>query len=123
MILQWIHSTGTGPAMAQLYNYQGGIDENFLHYVLEQLIEQPDNSFNHLSRFDDATEAIMRFSAVLPIGGSAIASSIEPIPCTNSNSNDITNITNIPSCENMGLVDGGAMVVGATSLGGWEWCQ
>ena len=117
MIRRRIHTTGTDLAMAQPHNNQGSFDEEFLDYVLEELIEQPDNSFNRLSSFVAATEASMRFSAVLPMGGSAIASSSQPVPCSysNSNSNDITNMT---SFENTGLVDGSTIVEGAMSLGG-----
>jgi hypothetical protein len=99
--------------MAQPHNDQGSFDEDFLDYVPEELIEQPDNSFNRLSSFVAATEASMRFSAVLP----AIASSSQPVPCSdsNSNSNDITNMTSV---ENTGLVDGSTIVEGAMSLGG-----
>jgi hypothetical protein len=113
MICRRIHSTGTDPAMAQPHNDQGSFDEDFLDYVPEELIEQPDNSFNRLSSFVAATEASMRFSAVLP----AIASSSQPVPCSdsNSNSNDITNMTSV---ENTGLVDGSTIVEGAMSLGG-----
>jgi len=113
MIRRRIHSTGTDPARAQPHNDQGSFDEDFLDYVPEELIEQPDNSFNRLSSFVAATEASMQFSAVLP----AIASSSQPVPCSdsNSNSNDITNMTSI---ENIGLVNGGTIVEGAMSLGG-----
>jgi len=113
------------PAMAQPHNNQGSFDEDFLHYVLEDLIEQPDNSFNPLSSFVAATEASMRFSAVLPIGGSAIASSSHPVPYSNSisNSNDITSITNMTSIENTGLVDGSTIVEGVMLLASKEWCQ
>ena len=55
------------------------------------------------------------------MGGSAIASSSQPIPCSNnsnSSDKDITNITNMASIENMGLVDGSMIVDGAMSLGG-----
>ena len=51
MIHQRIHSTGMDPAIAQPHNDQGSFDENFLDYVPEELIEQPDNSFNCLSSF------------------------------------------------------------------------
>jgi hypothetical protein len=47
----------------------------------------------------------MQVSAVLPLGGSAITSSSQPVPCSNRNSNDITNITNNTSIEIMGLVN------------------
>jgi hypothetical protein len=99
--------------MAQPHNDEGSIDEDFLDYLPEQLIEQPDNCFNRLSSFVAATEASMRFSAILP----AITSSSQPDPCSDSNcnSNDITNRT---SYENMGLVDGRTIVESAMLLGG-----
>ena len=59
MIRRRIHSTGTHPAMAQPHNNQSSFDEDFLHYLPEDLIEQPDNSFNCLSSFVAATEASM----------------------------------------------------------------
>jgi len=113
MIRRRIHSTGTDPVMAQPHNDQGSFDEDFLDYVPEELIEQPDNSFNRLSSFVAATEASMQFSAVLP----AIASSSQPISCSdsNSNSNDITNMTSV---ENTGSVDESTIVEGAMSLRG-----
>jgi hypothetical protein len=113
MIRRRIHSTGTDPGMAQPPNDQGSIDEDFLDYIPEELIEQTNNSFNRLGSFVAATVASMRFSAVLP----AIASSSQPVPCSdsNNNSNDITNMTSI---ENTGFVDGSTMVEGAMSLGG-----
>jgi hypothetical protein len=113
MIRRRIHSTGRDLAMAQPHNDQGSFDEDFLDYVPEELIEQPDNSFNHPSSFVDATEASMRFSAVLP----AIASSSQPIPCSNSNSNS-NDISDMTSIENAGLVAGSTIVEGAMSLGG-----
>jgi len=105
MIRQRIHSTGTDPVMAQPHNDQGSFDEDFLHYVPEELIEQLDNSFNCLSSFVAATKASMRFSAVLP----AIASSSQPVPCSNSNSNS-NDITNKTSIENTALVDASTIV-------------
>jgi hypothetical protein len=113
MSRRWIHSTGTDPARAQLHNDKGRFHEDFLAYIPEELIEQPDNSCNPLSSLVAATEASMPFSAGLP----AIASSSQPVPCSNSNSNnnDITNMTGI---ENMGLVHGSTIVEGAMSLGG-----
>jgi hypothetical protein len=112
MICRRIHSTGTDPAMAQPHNDQSSFDGDFPDYVPEELIEQPDNSFNHLGSFVTATEASMRLSAVLPMGGSAIASSSQPVPSTNSNSNS-NNITNQTSVENTGLVGGSMIVEGA----------
>jgi len=94
---------GIYPAMAQPHKNEGSFDEDFLDYVLEKLIEQPDNTFDHLSNIVAATEAHMQFSAVLPMCGSVIASSSQPAPCSNSNRKDNTNIT---SFENTGLVDG-----------------
>jgi len=83
---------------------------DFLDYVPSEVIEQPDISFHRLSSVVTATEATMQFSAVLPIGASAIASSSQHVPCSNSNSNDITSITNMASVENTGLVDGSTIV-------------
>jgi len=99
--------------MAQSHNDQGSFDEDYLDYVPEELIEQPDNSFNRLSSFVAATEASMRFSAVLP----AIGSSSQPVPCSNSNSNS-NDITNMTSVENTGLVDGSTIVEGTMSHAG-----
>jgi len=101
--------------MAQPHNTQGSLDEDFHDYVPEELIEQPDNSFNRLSSFVAATEASIRLSAVLPMGGSAIASSSQPVPCSNSNSNS-NNMTNMISVENTELVDGSTIVEGAFFL-------
>jgi len=111
--------------MAQPHNNQGSSDVDCLDNVLEELIEQPDNSLNCLSNFVAATEASMQFSAVRPIGGSAIASSSQPVPSTNSNcnSNIITIITNMTSVDNSGLLDGSTVVEGVMSLGGNQWCQ
>jgi len=117
MIHQTIHSTGTDPVMAQPHNDQGSFDEDILDYVPEELIEQPNNSFYHCSSFVAATEASMRFSAVLPMGWSAIPSSSQPVTCSdiNSNTKEITNMTSVGNTE---LVDGRTVVVGAMSLGG-----
>ena len=115
MICRKIHSNGMDPAMAQPHTDEGSFNEIFLDSVLQELIEQPDNSFNCLSSFVAATDASMRFSAVLPVGGSAIASSSQPVPRSNSNNNNVTNITSI---ENTGSVDGSTGVEGWMSLGG-----
>jgi len=120
MIRQTIHPNATDPALGQPPNDMGSFDEDFLDYVLEELIEQPDNSFNHLSSCVAATEACMRFSAVLPMGGSGIAGRSQPIPCSNSNSNDITNITSV---VNAGLDNGSMIVEGAMWLWVWKWCE
>jgi hypothetical protein len=59
------------------------------------------------------------------MGRYAIASSTQPIPCSNSNSNsnsnDITNITNIHRFENMGLVNDIMVVEGERSVAELEW--
>jgi hypothetical protein len=90
--------------MIQPHNNHRSFDENFPNYIPQELIGQPDNSFHLLSSFVAATEASMPFSAVLPMGGSAITISSYPIPCSNSNSNsnsnNITSITNMTSIEN-----------------------
>jgi len=113
MIRRRIHSTATDPAIAQAHDDQGSFDEDYLDYVLEELIEQPDNSFDCLSSFVAAIEASTRFLAVLP----AIASSSKPVPCSNSNSNSNEN-NNMPSIENMWFVDGSTIVEGEMLLGG-----
>jgi len=119
MIHRRIHSTGMEPVMAQAHNDQGSFDQNFLDYVPTELVEQADNSLNCLCNFVAGTEAWMRLSAVLSLGVSAIASSSQPIPCSNCNGNDITNITSI---ENTWLVDASTTVNGAMPLGGDQWC-
>jgi len=86
MIWGRFHLTGLDRAMALPYNYQGNFDEDFLDYVPEELVEQPNNSLNCLTSYVASTEACMRFSAVLPMGDSAIANSSQPVPCSNSNS-------------------------------------
>ncbi|KAF8544584.1 hypothetical protein BDD12DRAFT_872547 [Trichophaea hybrida] len=115
MIGRRINSTGMDPAMAQPHNDQCSFDKNFIDYIPEELIEQPDDSFNHLSSCVAATEACIQFSTVLPMGVSAIASSSQPVPCSNNNSNNITNVTSV---GNTGLGNGSTIVEGATSLGG-----
>jgi hypothetical protein len=59
------------------------------------------------------------------MGGCAIASSSQPVPCSNSNSNsnDITSITNKTTVENTGLVNGSTTLEDLMLLGGLEWCQ
>jgi hypothetical protein len=75
MICCRIHSSGMDPATAQSHNNQGSFTEDILEYVPEMLILQPYNSGNCLCSFVPATDASMQFSAVLSMGGSAIASS------------------------------------------------
>jgi len=122
MISQRLHSTGTDPVMAQLHNSHGSLNANFLHYVPEEVIEQPDNFFYRLRSLVAATEARMPFSAILPMGGLPITSSTKSVHCSNSNSNsnsnNITSITNMTSVENIRLIDGSTIVKGAMSLGG-----
>ena len=106
--------------MAQPQNDQGSFDQDFLDYVLEELIEQPDNSFYYLSSFVAATAASMQFSAVLSMGGSALACSRQSITCSDShcNSNDMTSFTNMSSIESPGLVDGRTIMECSMTLGG-----
>jgi hypothetical protein len=117
MMLGTIYSTGMNPAIAQPHNDQGSFNVEFVDYIPEVLIEQPDNSFKHLSSFVAATKDSMRFSAILSMGGSAIASSSQSVPCCDSN-NHCNNITKITSVENMGLVNASTIVQGAMSRGG-----
>jgi len=117
MIRRRINSTGTDSVIAQPHNDQGSVDEDFFDHVPDVPIEQPDNSFNSLSSFVAATGAGRRLSAVLSMGGSAIARNSQPFPCSNSNSNS-NDITNMTSVENMGVVDGCMIVEGVMSLGG-----
>jgi hypothetical protein len=115
MICQRIYSTGMDPAMAQPHNDHDSFEQIINAYIVEELIEQPDNSFNCLSSFVADTETCMRFSAVLTVGGSAIASSSQPVSCcsSNTNSNDINSITDMTSVGNTGLLDGSIIVEGA----------
>lgn len=76
-----------------------------MDHVLDELIEQPHNLFHFLSSIVAATDTSMRFSADLPMGGSAITDDSQPIPCCDSNCDNITNITNITTVANMGLLD------------------
>ena len=108
MICRKIQATGMDQVMAWHHNDPGVYSEDLLEYVLEDLIEQPINSFNRPSSFVAATAVSMLFSAVLPMGRSAI-------PCSYSNSNDITNNTRV---ENGGLVDGSTIGEGVMSLRG-----
>ena len=116
MIRQRIQSTGTDPAMVQPDNDHGSFDEAFLDYIPEELIEQRINSLKRLCSIVASTEASIRFPAVLPMCESAIDSSIQPVPGSNSNSNS-NDITNGTSVGNTGLVDGSTIVEGAMSLG------
>jgi len=80
-MIHWrIHSTGMDPAMAQPHNDHGSFDEDILNCIPEELIEQPDNSFDCLSSFIAATEASMLFSAVLPMGRSPLLAAASPSP-------------------------------------------
>jgi len=92
MIHPTIHSPGIDPVMTQHLNDQGRIDEGFLDYMLVELIKQSNNSFNRLSSIVAATVAWMRFPGNLPMGGSAITSSSQPVPCSNSNKNISKNL-------------------------------
>jgi len=122
MIYCGIHSTGTDFVMSTPHNVQSCIVEYFFDYIPEELKQQPNNSFYCLITFVAPTDASKQFTAVLPIGGSAIPSSSQSVSCSNtnsnSNSNNITNITNISSVVNPGLVNGSTIWQSAMSLGG-----
>lgn len=122
MFRRRIHSTGTDPGMSKPHNEQRSFDWYFLNYNPEVLIEQPANPFHPLCSFVAATAASMQFSAGLPKGESAIASSGKPVPCSdsNSNSNKITNITRIVK---MRFVDGRTMVEDEVLLRGLQQCR
>jgi hypothetical protein len=105
--------------MAQHHQDQRSIDENFLKYIPEELIELPNNSFNCLSSFVAATEDSMQFSAVLTMGGSAITSSSQPIPCSDSN-NSSKVITNMTCIEHMGSLDSSTILEGVMSFRGYQ---
>jgi len=121
MIRRSVRTTGMEPAMAQPHYNQGSIDEHLLHYIPAKLIEQPNNLFNRLSSFVAGPEASMRFPAFHFIGGSAIASRSQPVPCSGSNSNinDIPSINNMTSVENTGLVIGSTIIDSAMLLSRW----
>jgi len=104
--------------MVQFHNDQSRISNNFFDYIPEKLIERPNNSLNSLSGIVAATEASTQFSAALPMGWSSIVGSSQPVPCSDSNGNDITIISSTTSVENPGLVDGSTIVEGAMSVGG-----
>lgn len=114
MIYRRIHSTGTDTAMAQSDNDEGSIENVFFVYILEGQVEKLCDSIIHLSSMVAATEACILLSAVLLIGRSAITSSIQPNPCSNSHSNDITNIIRV---ESAGLVDRSPILQCAILLG------
>jgi hypothetical protein len=108
--------------MSQPQNDQGSNTEDIIDYVTEDLIEQPNNSLNHLSTLVAATEGIMELLAVLSIYRSAIASSSKPVPQSDGNSNS-NGITNMARVENTGFVNGITIRQGAMSLGCQQSCQ
>lgn len=114
MIDQRIYWTETDSAMAQPHHYQGSIDEHVLHYVPHKLMEPPNNLFNLFSKFVATTETCIWFPADLPMCRSATTSSSQPVPYSNRNSNDITDIASIEYTE---LVNWSLIVEGAMSLG------
>jgi len=122
---QMIHSAGTDQAMAQTYNDLGSFDNNFPEYILEGLIEHPENFLNHISSSAAATEAIMRFSARQGRGRSDVSTNSPLVHCSDcsSNRNLIRNITSISCIENIGLVDGSTIVESGMSLGCQELSQ
>jgi len=106
--------------MVQPHNNQGSFDQDFLDHFPEELIQQPLNSFHCLSTFVAATEASMLFSALLPMGGSDIASNSQPVPCSDSNSNcnNTTSITNMPGIKNPDSGNACTIVAGGILVGG-----
>jgi hypothetical protein len=104
--------------MAQPHYNQGSFDQNSLDYMLEKLIEQHDIVFKCCSYCIAGPDASMKFSAVMPMGGTAIASSSLPVPYihSNCNSNNITTITNITSVVNMQLINGNTFMQGMILL-------
>jgi len=93
-----IASSYTDPEMVQPHNHQGSFDDDFLVHILEELIEQPDNSLQVPVVMSRLVKLACNYQ--LPIGGSTIASSSQPVPCTDSR--DTTIITNNTSIENEG---------------------
>jgi hypothetical protein len=113
-----IHSTGTDPAMVQPHENLGSIHENLFYFIPEKLIEQSNKTFKHHSSFVAAMEANMHFSAVLPLGWSAIASSSCPITNNDSISNNITHLTDITHMDNTRLFNGRKIIEAAILIGG-----
>jgi len=95
MIRGLIHSNCRDLVIAQSHYNQCGITDHILDYVLLELIALPKYSVNHVNSSVATTEGCMRLSPVLPIRVSALTSSSQPIPCSSSNTNNITNITSI----------------------------
>jgi hypothetical protein len=92
--------------IAQYHNFFSIVDEDFHHDFPEEHIDQTVNSSHCLCSFVAPTDTTMQLLPVLPIGGSAFASSSLLVHCStsHSNSNNITNITNITSVEKVGLI-------------------
>jgi hypothetical protein len=82
--------------MWQPHSDLGSIVDHLLDYIPQVLTEEPNNTFTHLCSFLPATEASVQFSAVLPMGGFANASSSHPIASCNNYSN-LNYIIIIPS--------------------------
>lgn len=106
------------PAKTQFHNNQSRISNIFRDYIPEELIEKPNYFLNRLSGIVAATEGSIPFSAARPMGRILIVGSRQPFPCSDSNGNDITIITNATSIENPGFVDGSTIPEDAMSVGG-----
>lgn len=83
---------------------------------------QADTDFDSVSSCVAVTEASLQLTVVLVMGGSDIASSIQPGPCSISNTNttDLITITNMTSIDNGVLEDRSTIAEGAMSRGGLE---
>jgi hypothetical protein len=99
----------------------GSFDADIFDSLREQLRQLTDNSLNCLRMVVAATDASIRFPAVLPMARSALASSSQPVDCSISNRNYINSITIMMSGGNTGLDDGSMIVERAMSLGDEEW--
>ena len=59
IIRRRMHSTGTDPELAQPHNDRGSLDEDLVDYIMEEIMDQPDNSSNRLRSVVSATEGSM----------------------------------------------------------------
>ena len=98
--------------MAQCHENHDSVDEDFYEYNTQELVEQLVNYYSCLITIIAAIEASIPISTVVQMGESAMACSLLPLLCSNSNSNNTTNIANIISVENTELVDGSKIVDG-----------
>jgi lipopolysaccharide biosynthesis glycosyltransferase len=59
MIHQRFHLSSIDVVSAQPHSHLKSCDEDILNYILEELTEQHNNSYNYLSSIDAATDASM----------------------------------------------------------------